>query len=144
MSYPEDVYVGVSNFTLFRNPDYFDEPHAYRPERWIVEPFAPGTNDKEEAEAERKVKRAQSVFRPFSLGPRHCIAQKLALKEVSYVLAKLIYLFDFRIVGDSGQVSRGVLPGVGENIVMEQIDVFTSLERGPVMEWRLREGVVMS
>ncbi|OKL59057.1 hypothetical protein UA08_05969 [Talaromyces atroroseus] len=128
--YPEGVYVGVPNFSLFRNEEYFKQPHAYLPERWIV--------DSSTGVDEEQVNLSRSVFKPFSLGPRHCIAQRLALKEVTYVIAKLVYLLDFRIVGDSGKLARDTLPGVGSHLVLEQIDVFTSLENGPMIEWRQR------
>ena len=127
--FPEGIYVGVPNFAVFRNAKYFEDPHQYVPERWM--------GKQESSEPEKKAP-SQMAFQPFSLGPRHCIGQRLALKEMSYIIAKLVYLFDFRIVGELGRVKPGVLPDIGRSAVMEQIDVFTSLERGPVMEWRLR------
>ncbi|PQE12466.1 isotrichodermin C-15 hydroxylase protein [Rutstroemia sp. NJR-2017a BBW] len=99
--YPEGVCIGVPNFTLFRNAAYFAEPHAYIPERWIVDS---DTHDEE------SVKRAHSAFKPFSIGPRHCIAQRLAIKEISYVVAKLVYQFEFEVVGRCGTLEEDVLP----------------------------------
>ncbi|KUJ20845.1 cytochrome P450, partial [Mollisia scopiformis] len=84
------VYVGVPNFTLFRNKDYFISPHAYVPERWIPDPETGVTED--------DVKKAQAAFQPFSLGPRHCIGRHLAMKEVSLILANLLYVFDIEPV----------------------------------------------
>lgn len=129
--YCAGVYVGVPNFAVFRNEEYFNRPHEYLPERWIVDSTT-GIDDDQ-------VKLARSVFKPFSIGPRHCIAQRLAIKELSYVIAQLVYLLDFRIMGESGKLAKDVLPDVGSHVVMEQIDVFTSLENGPMVEWRPRD-----
>ena len=131
----EDLWVSVPNFTLFRNPKYFDQPHDYIPERWIVDPSAGYT--------EESVLRGQAAFQPFSVGPRHCIARNLALREMMFALARLFYLFDVQPVGNSGRWF-GTLPGVDtqkDHVVMEQWDVFTSLEKGPMVTLRVREGL---
>lgn len=132
--FAEGTYIGVPNFTVFRNEAYFDQPHKFLPERWVVDP--------ETGRNEEDVKRAQAAFKPFSLGPRHCIAQRLALKEISYAIAKIVYMFDIEIVGTSGELPSGFLPGTGAHIVMEQFDVFTSLEKGPDIRFCARNGEV--
>lgn len=35
---PENVYVGVPNFSIFRDEHSFTKPHDYIPERWILDP----------------------------------------------------------------------------------------------------------
>jgi cytochrome P450 len=124
--YPGGVCIGVPNFTLFRNATYFEEPHAYIPERWIVDP---------DTHNEESVKRAYSAFKPFSIGPRHCIAQRLAIKEISYVVAKLVYQFEFEVVGRCGTLEENVLPDSKGYVGLRQLDVFTSLEQGPRMRF---------
>lgn len=124
------VYVGVPNFTLFRNDKYFDSPHAYVPERWIPDPKTGVTED--------DVKKAQAAFQPFSLGPRHCIGRHLAMKEVSLILANLLYFFDIEPVSDSG-VLHTALPIQGGAAVMEQHDVYTSLEDEVLIRLHVRE-----
>jgi cytochrome P450 len=124
------VYVGVPNFTIFRNEDYFDSPHDYVPERWIVDPETGVTED--------HVKRAQAAFQPFSLGPRHCIGRHLAIKEVSLILANLLYVYSIEPVNDSG-VLQTTLPISGGAAVMQQHDVYTSLEDEVLIRLRLPE-----
>ena len=129
---PEDVYVGVPNFSIFRDEASFAKAHDYIPERWIPD-AAPGIN-------EESVKRAQQAFQPFSLGPRHCIGKHLAMKEVSFILANVLWLFEVERVEDSGCL-RERLPRVNGKVVMAQRDVYTSLEEGPEVKLRLRADV---
>lgn len=132
-------WVSVPHFTIFRNARYFDRPHDYVPERWLVgEGEAEGVGSRAE-----DVKLAQTVFQPFSLGPRHCIARSLALREMTFALARIFYLFDIEPVPDSGRW-MGELPGVdtrNDHFIHEQWDVFTSLEKGPMVRIKLKDGI---
>ncbi|KAJ4413896.1 hypothetical protein N0V82_008251 [Gnomoniopsis sp. IMI 355080] len=138
------LWVSVPHFTLFRNARYFDRPHEYIPERWI-----PDNNEEEDSSAPRDgygrytaedCKRAQAAFQPFSVGPRHCIARNLALREMTFALARILYLFEVEPVPNSGRW-MGSLPGVDSkngHFVHEQWDVFTSLEKGPLLKIRAK------
>ena len=125
----ENVYVGVPNFSIFRDENSFAKPHDYIPERWIADP-ANGVS-------EASVKRAQQAFQPFSLGPRHCIGKHLAIKEVSFILANVLWLFEVEKVEGSGLLHEH-LPRVDGKVVMKQSDVYTSLEEGPEVKLTLR------
>lgn len=120
--FPEGVCLGVSNFALFRNELYFKEPHRFMPERWLHN-------------NEDSLSLARMAFKPFSVGPRHCIGQRLAIQEMAYIVAKIVYHFEFEVVGTDSEY-KGL--GVDENVVMEQFDVFTSLERGPEINFWAR------
>jgi enediyne biosynthesis protein E7 len=75
---PYDVTPGaliaISPYLLHRHPGYWDEPDAFRPER-----FATGSAD-----------RPSHLYLPFGGGPRVCIGQHFALVEATLVLATLI------------------------------------------------------
>ncbi|KAL9085921.1 MAG: hypothetical protein Q9165_007404 [Trypethelium subeluteriae] len=132
---PAGTWVSVPNFTLFRNAKYFDRPHDYIPERWIA--------DESSGITAEDVKRSQAAFQPFSIGPRHCIARNLALREMTFALARIFYLFDVVPVENSGRW-MGSLLGVdtkNSHFVQEQWDVFTSLEKGPTVRLKVKEGV---
>ncbi|KAL4941795.1 cytochrome P450 [Aspergillus oleicola] len=122
------VYVGVPNFALFRDPRYFDRPHDYIPERWI--PAILQDN--------KDLKAVSAAFQPFSIGPRHCIGRHLAMKEVSFILAHLLYRFDVGPVGSSGILKRDMY-GLGKKVVMAQHDVYTSVEGDISVRLRLRK-----
>ncbi|TVY94334.1 Cytochrome P450 monooxygenase [Lachnellula willkommii] len=132
---PSGMWVSVPHFTIFRNPKYFRQPHEYIPERWIA--------DEDTGYSAEDVKVAQAAFQPFSLGPRHCIARNLALREITFTLARIFYLYEVQPVKNSGRW-MGSLPGIdGQNshFIQEQWDVFTSLEKGPTVKMKLKEGV---
>ncbi|KAI0530210.1 cytochrome P450 [Xylaria digitata] len=89
------------------------------------------------------VKISQTAFQPFSLGPRHCIARNLALREITFALARIFYLFDVEPVTNSGRW-MGTLPGIdtrNSHFIHEQWDVFTSLEKRPCVRVKVKEDV---
>ena len=81
----EDVRVGpyrvrggttltIPIFTLHRDGRFYDDPDAFRPERW--------TDDFED-------ELPDCAYFPFGRGPRHCIGMRFALTELKLVLATL-------------------------------------------------------
>lgn len=68
--------VQIVPYTTGRDPRFFDEPDAFRPERFFVPPTWP---------------RFANI--PFSAGPRVCTGQRFALKEVSIIAAELLRSF---------------------------------------------------
>ncbi|KAL9120989.1 MAG: hypothetical protein Q9187_002453 [Circinaria calcarea] len=103
----QGVSIGVPNLTIFRNPRYFEKLHNFIPECWIA--GSEGTYTME------TIKRARSVFFPFSMGPRQCIGKRLAVREITYILARVLYDFDIESIGDSGKLggkAYNSLPGI--------------------------------
>jgi cytochrome P450 len=66
--------IAISPYLLHRNPRYWDEPDAFRPER-----FAAGS-----------AAYPSHLYLPFGGGPRICIGQHFALVEATLVLATLL------------------------------------------------------
>jgi cytochrome P450 len=133
---PAGMWVSVPHFTIFRDARYFDRPHDFIPERWIVDEDDTGYGFSAE-----DVKVAQTAFQPFSIGPRHCIARSLALREMTFTLARIFYQFDVDPIPNSGRW-MGSLPGIdtrNSHFIHEQWDVFTSLEKGPVVKFKVRD-----
>lgn len=132
---PAGLWVSVPHFTIFRNEKYFDRPHNFIPERWIA--------DESTGYSPEDVKLSQTAFQPFSVGPRHCIARNLAVREMTFALARIFYLFDVDPVPNSGRW-MGSLPDIdtrGEHYIHEQWDVFTSLEKGPHVRVKVKDDV---
>ncbi|KAF2104678.1 cytochrome P450 [Rhizodiscina lignyota] len=75
----EDVTVSVPTYTLLRDPQAFDEPERYNPDRWI-------DGDRE---------KMSKAHLPFSTGPRACIGRNIAYFEQLLVIATLVHSFDF-------------------------------------------------
>ena len=134
---PGRMWVTVPNFTIFRNAEYFDRPHGYIPERWIA--------DESTGCSHEDVKQPQAAFQPFSLGPKHCIARSLVLREMTFALARVFYLFDVEPVENSGWWI-GSLTGIdtrNSRLIQEQWDVFTSLGllKGLTVKLKVKVGV---
>jgi cytochrome P450 len=80
---PVGTTVLMSQWLLHRDARYFDEPDAFRPERWLD-----GLADRLPA----------GVYFPFGDGPRRCIGQGFALLEAALVVATIAQRFRFCLV----------------------------------------------
>lgn len=87
--FPEGTIIGSPIYTLHHNSTYFPDPFGYRPDRWLVDPDHGWT--------EECVGMAQSAFCPFSVGPRSCVAKKLAWMELTMTVARTLYLYDVKL-----------------------------------------------
>jgi len=73
----------VSPYALHRKPACWDDPDAFRPDR-----FAPAASEG----------RHPFAFFPFSGGPRQCIGKSFATVELQLVLASIAQRFRLRVV----------------------------------------------
>lgn len=76
----KDTTVLVSPFAVQRDPRFWSEPQAFRPER-----FAPG------GEAERA---PHYAYLPFGAGPRRCLAENLAQIEMMLAVSRILQRFE--------------------------------------------------
>lgn len=81
---PGDCHLNVPLFVVLRDPDYFQNPNDFKPERFSLEnpeniyPFA---------------------YTPFSAGPRNCIGQKYAMLEMKSVISKVLRHYELLPIG---------------------------------------------
>jgi cytochrome P450 len=73
----------ISPWVVHRHRRLWDEPEAFRPERFL----APNDRDI-----------PRGAFIPFGLGPRLCIGRGFAIQEILAVLASILPVFHFRLV----------------------------------------------
>ncbi|RKH19369.1 cytochrome P450 [Corallococcus praedator] len=78
---PKGSAVDVSPYVTHRHPDFWEEPNAFRPER-----FAP----------EAAARRHRFAWFPFSGGPRQCIGNSFAMMESQLVLATVAQRYRLR------------------------------------------------
>ena len=91
---PRGTVVGVLIQGVHNDPENWEDPGSYRPER-----FTEGRKPK------------HFTFLPFIDGPRNCLGQHLALVEGRVVLGRLLQRFDFVPVdGRQGQKHPSVVP----------------------------------
>ena len=83
---PQGCDIGVSLHTLFRSPAIFRNANQFWPERWIK-----GVLPDDEHS------RARKTLKPFSIGPRACAGQTVAIMILSISLANLVNKFDFEL-----------------------------------------------
>ncbi|XP_058626056.1 cytochrome P450 3A30-like [Onychostoma macrolepis] len=75
---PKDTLVGIPVYVLCRDPQLWESPDEFRPER-----FSP----------ESKSEMNQYAFLPFGLGPRNCIGVRYALMIMKILVVKLLQNF---------------------------------------------------
>ncbi|ETS81747.1 hypothetical protein PFICI_06749 [Pestalotiopsis fici W106-1] len=108
---PAGVICHVSPWAIFRNPKHFTAPDSFCPERWL--------KSEHPLYESRFATDNQSVFKPFSNGPRDCIGKNLAYAEMRLITARLLYKFDVE-----------TLPGQDGWHAEQQ--AFTIWEKGPL------------
>ncbi len=76
---PKGSVVFLSIYAMHRNPDTWEEPEAFKPER-----FAGSKKDPE-------------GYLPFGLGPRMCVGNHFAVLEMKMILAQFLKKFEFEL-----------------------------------------------
>ncbi|KAL2822604.1 benzoate 4-monooxygenase cytochrome P450 [Aspergillus granulosus] len=79
---PEGVIVSTNPLASSLDPANFEQPYAFRPERWM------GKNERDILEASQ----------PFSLGPRGCLGRHLGWMELRTTLSKFLFQYDFELL----------------------------------------------
>ncbi|WP_135820818.1 cytochrome P450 [Halostella litorea] len=82
---PADTKMTLPQFKIHRDGRWYDDPDAFRPDRWT-----------DEFEADLP----DYAYFPFGGGPRHCIGMRFARMELKLVLATLLQRVRFDYVGD--------------------------------------------
>jgi cytochrome P450 len=105
---PRGTTVLMSQWAVQRDPRFFEEPNAFRPERW----------------GEERIKSLPKfAYFPFGGGPRVCIGQQFAMMELVLVLATIAQKFRFRMQPGAKvtpQASFTLRPATGIPGVIEQ------------------------
>ncbi|PYI09335.1 benzoate 4-monooxygenase cytochrome P450 [Aspergillus sclerotiicarbonarius CBS 121057] len=86
---PAGVTVGVNHFACYHDPQNFDRPLDFLPERWLPECQEAFVDDH------------RGCFQPFSFGPRNCLGKNLAWAEMRLIAAKLLFRFELELSEES-------------------------------------------
>lgn len=79
---PKGSQVFASQWVVHRDPRFYDEPDACRPERWMQPPAA---------------RLPHMAFFPFGGGPHKCIGSQFALMEILLVLSTILRRVKLRV-----------------------------------------------
>jgi cytochrome P450 len=119
---PLGTQVGVNTYVLHHNAEYFPEPFRFQPDRWLTDDQA-------------ALKKMESAFAAFSVGPRACTGKPMAYIEMSLVFARTLWYTDFQAVpGKPGELGAGSL---GQKYRRDKsgeyqlYDIFASTHDGP-------------
>lgn len=129
---PEGTLVGTCTYAFHHNQSVFPDPFVYRPERWIV--------DEKGGVTAADVAQAESAFSPFSRGVYACVGKNLAYLMLNITMAKLLYLFDFK-VPDGNTLGEGAPELMWGRRVKNQFqlaDSFVANNQGPMVQVRKR------
>ncbi|KAI0476374.1 cytochrome P450 [Xylariaceae sp. FL0804] len=115
---PRGTQIGVNIYSLHHNEKYFPDSFRFLPERWM----GGGA-----AEARLATHGALS---PFSLGNRGCAGKAMAYLEISLVLAKTLWYYDFKTGPNeaNGEKRWGVVQNIREFPIY---DLFAASHDGP-------------
>ncbi|SFH06176.1 Cytochrome P450 [Halopelagius inordinatus] len=102
---PEGTTLVVPQWVVHRDPAWWDDPEAFRPERF---------SDSDHPEY---------AYFPFGGGPRHCIGMRFARMEMKTVLATILDNYAFRLVSDPNPdliASTNLKPGEPIEIKLDE------------------------
>ncbi|XP_056010005.1 cytochrome P450 3A14-like isoform X2 [Ostrea edulis] len=77
---PKNTEITISTYALHRSPKFWTEPEKYKPERFL---------------AVNKSNLTPYTFLPFGLGPRSCLAMRLAYFEAKCALVTILQKYKF-------------------------------------------------
>ncbi|KAK2616780.1 hypothetical protein QQS21_000157 [Conoideocrella luteorostrata] len=135
---PRGTQVAVPIYSLLHNQDIFEDPFAYRPERWLEPDKNSDTEDKKSSRVAMR-----KAFIPFMIGDRNCAGQAMAWMELSLVVARVLWYFDFeKAPGKLSKLGEKLRLEAGREVPEYEIsDIFVAEHDGPNLIFREREGL---
>lgn len=91
---PAGSSLSIPQFAVHRDPAFYDDPMAFRPQRWV-----------DDLEAQLP----PYAYFPFSGGPRRCIGDRFALLEARLLLATIFRRYHLELVSSP---SIDLTPGI--------------------------------
>ena len=95
----EGLIIWSNHFAIHRNPDFWPQPDAFLPERWLAEKDDPSLFPPAAV---------KGAWRAFEHGPRNCIGQEMAMLEIKLVL--VLTVREFRVESAYEEWDRMRLP----------------------------------
>ena len=97
---PQETMVLISLYAINRDPDLWNNPNEFQPERFLV------SFEKQES---MKYKQDKTFsFLSFGAGRRACPSSKLGLSVAQIAVATMVQCFDWKVVGDGEEAKAKV------------------------------------
>nr|XP_054929670.1 cytochrome P450 3A14-like [Dermacentor andersoni] len=112
IKYKAGTNVMAALYQIHRDPRYFSNPLEFNPDR-----FSPGN----------EASFTKAAFMPFGMGPRNCVAMRLALLKVRYTVAKMVQKYRMELgpsqkgTMELGQYAMVSTPARGPWIVLHSL-----------------------
>lgn len=133
--YPAGVVVGTPNWAMGRNEEHYGDAYTFRPERWIV------SDELESLNPDEDVRRLRRGLHTFLKGPGDCVGQKLAMLQMSIVIARTLWRMDLRLAPGKDVGAGNAKLGWGQRDPRQYVlgDAYIALHQGPVVQVRARQ-----
>lgn len=95
---PKNTRLIVNTWAINRDPEYWENPLEFIPERFLTE------EEEGNTKSQLDVRGQHYHFLPFGTGRRGCPGTSLALQVVQISLASMIQCFEWKVSG--GEVSK--------------------------------------
>ena len=94
---PEKTLLVVNTYAIMRDPNFWEDPEEFKPERFI-------TSSRSEQEDEMREEVLKYI--PFSAGRRGCPGSNLAYVSLGIAIGVMVQCFDWRIKGEKVNMSE--------------------------------------
>lgn len=88
---PEGMIVEIPVFSLHEDPEYFPDPHIFKPERFLPE---------------NKDNLNPYSYLPFGLGNHNCIGMRMSKENSLIAMVKILKIFKFRAAANTNIVVK--------------------------------------
>jgi len=133
--YPEGTHVGTAGWAYNHCEALYGDAYTFRPERWIP------SSDLSTLNTDQDILKLKRGFHPFSQGPGNCAGMRIAVLQLSLVVARTVWRMEVRGLEGERLGEGGEERGWGERDerVFLVRDKYVTVREGPVVQFRRRE-----
>ncbi|KAF2141603.1 uncharacterized protein K452DRAFT_351182 [Aplosporella prunicola CBS 121167] len=111
---PAGTLVSADLYSIQRSEEYFHNPSAFHPERWI-------NNGRETSfEGDKRL-----AYRPFLIGSRACIGRNMAQNSIRLILARLFWRYDLELLNKNFVWERDA----GSSLIYTDYELFVRAKK---------------
>lgn len=116
---PKDTMVAVDLFAIMRDPNLWENPDEFRPERFYNENSGKEEGDHQGTKhIQYEIKGQNFSFVPFGGGRRGCPGSLLAFNTINRTVAALVQCFDWKVGKDGNEEKVNMEIGTGISLPM--------------------------